>query len=165
MHNFRSVQKCTYRSPNEGLHTLLKRVSPGAIHDSAKRCPPSNCHPVTRKAVRQIISDWIHDETKDLGDMPRFLPGVVVRNYMTMKGMADLYRIKPDLLKCITKSTIEPLKLSHSHCYILDGYLSDFLQDRDRSQLNCDPMLQHISICRHLLSLIDGSNVFDLQSS
>jgi NACHT domain len=38
-------------------------VSLGAIHDSAERYPPPNCHPDTRKAVRQIISDWIHSES------------------------------------------------------------------------------------------------------
>ena len=38
-------------------------VSLGAIHDSAERYPPPNCHPDTRKAVRQIILDWIHSES------------------------------------------------------------------------------------------------------
>ena len=106
-------------------------------------------------------------KSKDLGDMLRFLPGVMVQKPMSMQGMAHLYRIKPDLLEWLIESTIEPLKLSpHSNsCYILDDYLSSFLQDRDRSQLYyCDPMLQHISICRHFLSLLDGSNVIDLPS-
>ena len=81
-----------------------------------------------------------------------------------MQGMADLYRIKPDLLERLIESTIEPLRPSYTPypSYILDDYLSDFLQDRGRSQLYyCDPMLQHISICRHFLSLL---NAFDLQS-
>ena len=34
-------------------------VSLGAIHNSAERYPPPKCHPDTRKAVRQIILDWI----------------------------------------------------------------------------------------------------------
>ena len=34
-------------------------VSLEAIHDSAERYPAPNCHPDTRKAVRQIILDWI----------------------------------------------------------------------------------------------------------
>ena len=38
-------------------------VSLGAIHDSAERSPPPNCHPDTRKAVRQIILDWIRSES------------------------------------------------------------------------------------------------------
>ena len=102
--------------------------------------------------------------SKDLGDMLRFLPGVVVQKRMTMQGMTDLYRIKPELLERFIKFTVEPLESSPSR-YTLDDYLSDFLQDRDRSQLYyCDPMLQHISICRHFLSLLDGSNAFDLQS-
>ena len=112
-----------------------------------------------RKMIDQSFS-----KSKDLGDMLRFLPGIVVQNDMSMQGMADLYRIKPDLLERLIKFTIEPLKPSPSH-YILDDYLSHFLQDRDRSQLYyCDPLLQHISICRHFLSLLNGSNAFDLQS-
>ena len=102
--------------------------------------------------------------SKDLGDMLRFLPGVVVQKRMTMQGMTDLYRIKPELLERFIKFTMEPLESFLSR-YTLDDYLSDFLQDQDRSQLYyCDPMLQHTSICRHFLSLLDGSNAFDFQS-
>ena len=111
--------------------------------------------------------DQSFSKSKDLGDVLRFLPGVVVQKRMSMQGMVDLYRIKPDLLGRLIKSTIEPLKLGLSSYsrYILDDYLSGFLQDRDRSQLYyCDPILQHISLCRHLLSLLDRSNAFDLQS-
>ena len=103
--------------------------------------------------------------SKDLGDMLRFLPGVVVQKDMSIQGMADLYRIKLDLLEHLIKFIIEPLKSSSSR-YILDDYLSDFLQDRDRSQLYyCDPMVQHISICRHFLSIVRDttrSNANDL---
>ena len=38
-------------------------VSLGEIHDSAERYPSPNCHPETRKAVRQIILDWIRSES------------------------------------------------------------------------------------------------------
>ena len=113
-----------------------------------------------RKMFDQSLS-----KSKDLGDILRFLPGVVVqKSHISMKGMADLYRIKPDLLERLINSPIKPLKLSSSSsCYILDDYLSRFLQDYDRSQLYyCDPMLQHISICRHFLSLLDVSNASDL---
>ena len=115
-----------------------------------------------RKMFDQSLS-----KSKDLGDMLRVLPGVVVQKHMSMQGMANLYRIKPDSLERLIKSTIEPLRssLSNASCssYILDGYLSGFLQDRDRSQLYyCDPILQHISICRHFLSLLDRSNAFNL---
>jgi hypothetical protein len=111
-----------------------------------------------RKMFDQSLS-----KSKDLGDMIRFLPGVVVQKPMGMQGMACLYRIKSDPLKRLIEFTIEPLNPSH---YILDDYLSGFLQDRDRSQLYyCDPMLQHISICRQILLLLDGFNDFDLQSS
>ena len=115
---------------------------------------------------RKMI-DHSFSKSKDLGDMLRFLrilPGVVVQKPMSIQGMAYLYRIKPDLLKRLFESTIEPLRPLHLG-YILDDYLSGFFQDRDRSQLNyCDPMHQHISICRHFFSLLAGSNVIDLQS-
>ena len=107
-------------------------------------------------------------KSKDLGDLLRLLPGVVVQKEMSMQEMTDLYRIKPNLLEYLIKSTIEPLRLEPiSSCYKFDDYLSGFLQDRDRSQLYyCDPMLQHISICRHILSFLDldGSNALDLDS-
>ena len=109
--------------------------------------------------------DQSFSKSKDLSDMLKFLPGVVVQKHMSMQGMADLYRTKPDLLERLIKSTIEPLRPSHGPHprFILDGYLSGFLVDRDRSRLYyCDPILQHISICRHFLSFLDGSNAFDL---
>ena len=100
-------------------------------------------------------------KSKDLGDVLRLLPGVVVlRNQISVVGMANLYRIEPDLLERLIKSPIEPLKVSSNSFYKLDDYLSGFLQDRKRSQLYyCDPMLQHISICRNILSLLDASNI------
>jgi hypothetical protein len=111
-------------------------------------------------------------KSRDLGDLLRYLPGVVVQKGMTMQWMAGLYRIKPDLLERLIKSTIEPLKRTISRrfflcsLYWLDDYLSGFLQDRDRSKLYyCDPILQHISLCRRILSLLDGSsNASDSQS-
>ena len=114
--------------------------------------------------------DQSFSKSKDLGDMLRFLPGVVVQKHMSMQGMADLYKIKLDLLKRLIKSPIEPLRLerpvvSPKSGYILDGYLSSFLQDQDRSQLyHCDPILQHIYLCRYFLSLQDESNACDFQS-
>ena len=109
-------------------------------------------------------------KSKDLGDMLRLLPGVaMLKNSMSMQGMADFYRIKPDLLERLIKSTIEPLRsvsLRHNPYspYKLEHYLSGFLRDRDRSQVYfCDPVLQHIYICRHILSLLDGSSAFDLK--
>ena len=102
---------------------------------------------------------------RDLGDMLRFLPGIVVQEYLNKQRMADLYRIEPDFLERLIKYTTvsEGLGPSYActydtHRYKLDGYLSGFLQDRDRSLLYyCDPMLQHISICRQILSLLDRS--------
>ena len=118
----------------------------------------------------QKIVDWSTSKSKDLHDLLRFLPGIVVQKPMSKQGMADLYRIKPELLERLVKSDFEPLKLhvssfhlrSPSEYYELDDYLSGFLQDRDRSQLYyCDPMLQHIAICRQFLSLLAGSNAND----
>jgi len=43
---------------------LSQVVSHGAIHDSAERYPPPNCHPGTRIVVRQVILDWIHNESQ-----------------------------------------------------------------------------------------------------
>ena len=115
----------------------------------------------SRKMFDQSIS-----KSKDLGDMLRFLPGVVVQKPISTEGMADLYRIKPDLLDRLVQSPIKPLTMKgSSYEYTLDEYLSGFLQDRDRSQLyHCDPILQHISICRLFLSLLDGFNGLDFQS-
>ena len=102
-------------------------------------------------------------KSKDLGDILRFLPGIVAQKDITMRGMADLYVIWPHLLECLIKSTIEPLRLNLFSRYELDNYLYEFLQDRDRSQLYyCDPVLQHISICHHVLLLLDTNKALDL---
>ena len=105
--------------------------------------------------------------SKDLGDILRFLPGVVVQKNLSMQGMADLYRVKLDFLRHLKSIGLlrPPYGLVLYPGYILDNHLSGFLQDRDRSQLYyCDPELQHISICRQILSLPDRSNhFFDLQ--
>ena len=118
----------------------------------------------------QMMFDQSFSKSKDLehlGDMVRLLPGFVVQNHMNIKGMAILYKIKRHLLKRLINSLcLEPHDGVHRYpCYKLDDYWSGFLQDRDRSQLYyCDPMLQHISICRHFLSLLGRSNAFHLQS-
>jgi hypothetical protein len=111
-------------------------------------------------------------KSKDLGDVLKFLPGVVVQNRMSMQGMTDLYGNKPDLLERLIKSTIMldghvvPWQSSsYSRRYKLNDYLAGFLLDRHRSQhYYCDPMLQHISICRRFLSLLDRSDALDLHS-
>ena len=111
----------------------------------------------------QKMIDQSFSKSKDLGDMLRFLPGVVVQKSLSMQGMADLYGIEPDFLKAL--KSIELLKPYSYLGYICDDYLSGFLRDPGRSQLYyCDRELQHISICRQILSLLDQSNVFDLES-
>ena len=68
-HDFMFIQKnILINGRNEGLHYLKLGVSLGAIHDSAERSPAPNCHPDTRKAVRQIIIDWIHSESSTSSD-------------------------------------------------------------------------------------------------
>ena len=109
-------------------------------------------------------------KSEDLGDMLKFLPGVVLvvldDKSVSMRGMTDLYGNKTDLLERLIKSTMmaeHPRGLSSR--ILLDDYLSGFLQDRDRSRLYyCDPMLQHISICRRFLSFLDRTDALDLQS-
>ena len=98
---------------------------------------------------------------KNLGRMLRLLPGVVVQKELSTQGMAVLYGIELVLLERFIKSTLrfESSYYINGIRYKLNVYLSGFLQDSDRSQLYyCDPMLQHISICRHILSLQDGTN-------
>ena len=105
--------------------------------------------------------DQSFSKSKDLGDILRFLPGVVVQKALSMEGMSVLYRIKANLLERLIKLAFEA---DFSNAYTLIGYLSDFLLDRGRSQLcYCDLELQHISICRQFLSLLDRSHDFDLQ--
>ena len=104
-------------------------------------------------------------KSKDFGDMLRFLPsGVVVQEkHIRLEGMTNLYGIKLNLLERLIKSPFEPLKplFSFGRQYKLDDYLSGFLQDRDRSRLYyCDPILQHISICRHFLSLLNHGGAY-----
>ena len=107
-----------------------------------------------RKMFDQSLS-----KSKDLGNILKLLPGVVVQSAIGMRGMADLYRIEPDLLDRVIKSPIELLKngrVVNKSVLLLDEYLSGFLQDRGRSQLHYrDPILQHISICRHFMSLLN----------
>ena len=99
-------------------------------------------------------------KSKDLGDILRILPGVVVHRGLTLEAMVVLYKIKADFLERLTEPAFEKI----GSLYILNGYLSGLLQDRDRSQLYyCDPELQHISTCRQLLSLLDRSHDFDLE--
>ena len=100
--------------------------------------------------------------------MLRSLPGVVVQKFMDMQEMADLYGIEPDSLgRSLLAWPIEIFfEIRGEAYYVLDRYLSDFLQDRDRSQhYYCDPMLQHLSICLRFLSLLHESNLdgFDLR--
>ena len=109
--------------------------------------------------------DQSFSKSKDLGDMLRFLPGVVVQRNLSMQGMTELYRVKLEFLERLIKSIELLTPALFSHGYRLDNYLYGFLQDRDRSQLyHCDLEFQHISICRQILSLSYQSNVFDLQT-
>ena len=61
----------------------------------------------------QKMLDQSLSKSKDLGDMLRFLPDVVVQKPMSMEGMAVFYRVKPDFLERLVKSSIEPLVSSN----------------------------------------------------
>ena len=88
----------------------------------------------------EILFDQSLSKSKELGDLLSFLPGVAVQEFMNKQGMADLYRIKPDLLKRLLDFTFDPGTSSNLD-YKLDDGVSGFLQDRDRSQLYyCDPI-------------------------
>ena len=136
--------------------------------DAMLSIPPcQSMRPTTEFEGYQKMFDPSFSKFEDLGDTLRFPLSVVVRKPMNMHGICHLYKIEPDLLERLIKFTIEPLKPSLHSRYIfkLDDYLSSFLQDRDRSQLyHCDPKFQHISICRHFLSVLDGTDDFDHQS-
>jgi hypothetical protein len=78
-----------------------------------------------------------------------------------MEGMIDLYRVKLDPLEHLISiiDPLSPFQLSGGFRYMLKDDLSLFLQDRERShRYYCDPMLHHIFICRHFLSLLNGTN-------
>ena len=87
-----------------------------------------------------------------------------------MKRMADLYRIKPDLLDRVIKSTIAS-KPSHAPlilaAYWMTTCLIFVLQDRDRSQLyycdlKLDIFLFAIISCLYCLKASTGLTVFHL---
>ena len=148
-----------------------------AALDYAEKNLQNSTDPGFRAKFKMLLDDYRKNfdqtfstcKSKDLGDMLRLLPGVVVQKQMGMQGMTVLYRIKPDLLARLVKSTtigpLRPPPVSLNPRYSLDDYLSGFLQDRDRSHLYyCDSTLQHIFICRQILSFLDGSIALDLQS-
>lgn len=113
-------------------------------------------------------------KSRDMSDLLRFLSGIVVQKGLTMQGMADLYRVKLVQVKLLSQWALQvepfigpttPSDIDSRSTYTLEGYISDFLRDRDRSRrYYCDPMLHHVFICRRLLSLRDGPNASDLQS-
>ena len=83
-------------------------------------------------AYRNVL-DHSLSKSKNLSDMLRLLPDVVVQKQLSMQGIVELYRIKSDLLESLIKFTNEPLRPLRpfpSSSYILDDYLSGFLQDR-----------------------------------
>ena len=96
----------------------------------------------------QRMFDQSFSKSKDISDLLKFLPGIVVQKHLSMQGMAELYRVKMDLLERLIESTMEPLNESATAKYMLVNYLSELLQDRGRSQLcYCDPILHHVAIC------------------
>ena len=74
---------------------------------------------------QKMLDQSISNDLAHLGDMLRFLPGVVVQKHMSMQGMTDLYRIKPSSLELLIKSSVFIEQLNRSRC-IFDDYLSIF---------------------------------------
>ena len=75
-------------------------------------------------------------KSRGIGDLLRFLPGIVVQNGLTMRGMADLYRVNVDVLEPLIVSNIGLLSTFDARFrsrYKLTDYLAGFLQDRSRS--------------------------------
>ena len=97
-------------------------------------------------------------------DILRFLPGVLVQKGLTMEGMAVLYKVEADFFERQIKIAFELTDDVDISDYMLEGRLSDLLQDRDCSLLYYrDHELLHIFICRQLLSLLDRFRDFDLK--
>ena len=81
-----------------------------SVHDDQIRAKFKTLLDGYRKTLDQLFS-----KSKDLDDMLRFLSGVVVQKHMSMQGMADLYKIEPDLFeRLIINSTIELIRI----CFI-----------------------------------------------
>ncbi|KAF8816521.1 hypothetical protein BYT27DRAFT_7182095 [Phlegmacium glaucopus] len=95
-------------------------------------------------------------ESNDIGDLSRFLPGVLVQKALSMQGMADLYSVKVDLLHRL----FEPFARVGLSDYMLLDHLSAFFMHSHHPYSS----LHHVLICRQFLFLLDGSNVPDLQS-
>ncbi|KAF8816488.1 hypothetical protein BYT27DRAFT_7182040 [Phlegmacium glaucopus] len=113
----------------------------------------------------QKMLDRFLTEFSDIGDLLKFLPGVVVQKGLSMQGMADLYRVKMDLFHRLSKSAVDPF-VRVGQSYMLQGDLSAFFRGQGRSHLYCcDPLLHNVLICRQFLSLLDGSNASDVHSS
>ncbi|KAF8816495.1 hypothetical protein BYT27DRAFT_7182051 [Phlegmacium glaucopus] len=108
--------------------------------------------------AHEKMFDRSFTESVDISDLLRLLPGIVVQKGLSMQGVADLYKVKMDLLDRLSKSALEPFVLPEPAFYVLWNYLSSFFMDPYRSHLyHSDPILHHVLICRQLLSLLDGS--------
>jgi len=46
------------------MEFLQQHIAPGAFHDSDERYDPPKCHPQTRRAVLEKITDWVKDVNK-----------------------------------------------------------------------------------------------------
>ncbi|KAF8801464.1 hypothetical protein BYT27DRAFT_7147456 [Phlegmacium glaucopus] len=103
----------------------------------------------------QKILDRSFTESRDIGDLLRFLPGVMVQKGLSMQGMADLYSVKMDLLHRL----FEPFARVGLPFYELQGCLSTHLM-----RYHPHYRLHHVLTCCQFLSLFDGSNARGLQS-
>ncbi|TFK32202.1 hypothetical protein BDQ12DRAFT_692836 [Crucibulum laeve] len=58
----------------KGMDLLLERIAPGAFHNSEERFDPPKCHPRTRVAVLNKISNWVEDPMKKTSIMWMYGP-------------------------------------------------------------------------------------------
>ena len=85
---------------------LQKLANPNSGDYSAQSTRISSKFKILVDGYRKMF-DQSFSNSKDLGDMLKFLPGVVVQKRLSMQGMVDLYGIKPDLMERLIKSIFE----------------------------------------------------------
>ena len=92
--------------------------------------------------------DQSFSKSKDLGDMLRFLPGVVVQKHMSMQGMADLYRIKrvASEVVCEKDGTTIPRSLKYSY-----AVSNDFRVQILNKPFNLNPFLFRLFLVSGLM--------------
>ena len=97
------------RRASFSMHDLKLGVSLGAIHNSSERYPAPNCHTDTRHTIRQIILDWIRNESSASSFFTDLLVPVRQRSF---RQLQSLYAGHPDPVK-ILRATFSFLEESN----------------------------------------------------